>query len=531
MKLKSAVPLLLMGLAVAMPPDLAAQASKTRSSKTKTTKTAVSKTKKLKAAAPKKSVDAKAPRTSAEAKRRQEDTQKEIKLTEKQIQENDLKIKRGLSDLAAINAQVSDSKAKIAATHRKIQEINSNIAGLESQIQENRDQLQTLREQYLKAVNNMRVNRKGQSTLAFIFSARNFSQALRRARYLRQFSDWKEKQSALIADKSARLAADHAALAQAKVSEDRTLRLQRVQEDSLRVRQGRQDAVIADLRSNGAALKGHLARKQEEANRLRNQISALIAEEQRRAEEAERARKAEEQRRAKEQRRAEEAEKAREAERQRLAMAAEEGKKQETAPKGKEKPAAKDKKADKAAKDKKTAGDNEKFAQARKRTPRSESPAPANSTATAKSSATASNTASASGFAAMRGKLPRPVSGPFRVTSPFGRQSLPDLPDVKYDNPGIDVAVSAGAPVQAVYAGKVSGVYMLPGFHTVVIVNHGGYYTVYGNIGTASVKVGDQVKAGQRLGTVAPDEGNGGGSLHFEVWKNREKLNPADWLG
>lgn len=526
MKLKSAVPLLLMGLAVAMPPDLAAQTSKTRSSKTKTTKTAASKQKKQKAAAPKKSVDAKAPRTlpkaprtAAEAKRRQEDTQKEIKLTEKQIQENDLKIKRGLSDLAAINAQVSDSKAKIAATHRKIQEINSNIAGLESQIQENRDQLQTLREQYLKAVNNMRVNRKGQSTLAFIFSARNFSQALRRARYLRQFSDWKEKQSALIADKSARLAADHAALAQAKVSEDRTLRLQRVQEDSLRVRQGRQDAVIAGLRSNGAALKGHLARKQEEANRLRNQISALIAEEQRRAEEAERAR------------RAEEAEKAREAERQRLAMAAEEGKKQEATSKGKDKSTAKDKKADKAAKDKKTAGDNEKFAQARKRTPRSESPAPVNSTATAKSSTTASNTASASGFAAMRGKLPRPVSGPFRVTSPFGRQSLPDLPDVKYDNPGIDVAVSAGATVQAVYAGKVSGVYMLPGFHTVVIVNHGGYYTVYGNIGTASVKVGDQVKAGQRLGTVAPDEGNGGGSLHFEVWKNREKLNPADWLG
>lgn len=526
MKLKSAVTLLLMGLAVAMPPDLAAQTSKTRSSKTKTTKTAASKQKKQKAAAPKKSVDAKAPRTlpkaprtAAEAKRRQEDTQKEIKLTEKQIQENDLKIKRGLSDLAAINAQVSDSKAKIAATHRKIQEINSNIAGLESQIQENRDQLQTLREQYLKAVNNMRVNRKGQSTLAFIFSARNFSQALRRARYLRQFSDWKEKQSALIADKSARLAADHAALAQAKVSEDRTLRLQRVQEDSLRVRQGRQDAVIANLRSNGAALKGHLARKQEEANRLRNQISALIAEEQRRAEEAERAR------------RAEEAEKAREAERQRLAMAAEEGKKLEATSKGKDKSTAKDKKADKAAKDKKTAGDNEKFAQARKRTPRSESPAPANGTATAKSSATASNTASASGFAAMRGKLPRPVSGPFRVTSPFGRQSLPDLPDVKYDNPGIDVAVSAGATVQAVYAGKVSGVYMLPGFHTVVIVNHGGYYTVYGNIGTASVKVGDQVKAGQRLGTVAPDEGNGGGSLHFEVWKNREKLNPADWLG
>lgn len=131
----------------------------------------------------------------------------------------------------------------------------------------------------------------------------------------------------------------------------------------------------------------------------------------------------------------------------------------------------------------------------------------------------------------MRGALPRPVSGGFRITSPFGRHSLPDLPDVTYDNPGIDVEVDAGAAAKAVYQGKVSGVYMIPGFATVVIVNHGDYYTVYGNIASSTVKVGDSVKQGQTLGNVAADSDNPGHStLHFEVWKGREKLNPSSWI-
>ncbi len=131
----------------------------------------------------------------------------------------------------------------------------------------------------------------------------------------------------------------------------------------------------------------------------------------------------------------------------------------------------------------------------------------------------------------MKGNLPRPVSGSFKVTSRFGRQSLPELPDIVYDNPGIDAEVASGASALAVYGGKVSGVYMIPGYNTVVIVNHGSYYTVYGNISSPAVKVGDQVKAGQGLGSLAPDEDNHSrSSIHFEVWRNREKLNPLEWI-
>ena len=131
----------------------------------------------------------------------------------------------------------------------------------------------------------------------------------------------------------------------------------------------------------------------------------------------------------------------------------------------------------------------------------------------------------------MRGSLPHPAAGEFHITSQFGKHALPDLPDVTYDNPGIDARVAAGTQALAVHAGTVSGVYMIPGFSTVVIVNHGDYYTVYGNIASAAVKIGDRVKSGQALGKLTIDPDNPGHSeIHFEVWKGREKLNPQSWI-
>ena len=178
----------------------------------------------------------------------------------------------------------------------------------------------------------------------------------------------------------------------------------------------------------------------------------------------------------------------------------------------------------------KSSGD---YASARQRKPRSEKPAPAKTPSKASTPAKAQPAAAADAgsFEKMRGSLPRPVSGAFRITSPFGRHSLPELPDVVYDNPGIDAQTSAGASAQAVYGGKVSGVYVIPGFSTVVIVNHGNYYTVYGNIASPAVKVGDSVKQGQNLGKLAVDEDDSSHSaIHFEVWRNRDKLNPSEWI-
>ena len=499
------------------------------------------------------------PETSADVKRRQEATQKEIKLTEEQIKENERSVKAGLSALGKLEGDISTSKNKIAATTKQINTLNGQISGLEKSITANEAELEKMRGEYLKALKKMRLSRKKNSGLAFIFASENFNQALRRMRYLRQFSEWKDRQTAAISSKNAQLMSEKESLGKAKSEHDAALKRQQAEQTALSRQYAQQDALVADLKKNGTALKSHLSKKQAEANELRNRIASLIAEEERKAAEEkarqEAARKAEEERIAKEaaakaaaEKAAAEkaAEEAAAKEKELLAanskQSGKDAKQAEKDAKQAEKEAKKKadeekKKADKERKRKQKDNkqkDNKKeterkepekkapveYADARKRTPRG-----------GETSSKSAASLGSGNFGGMKGSLPKPVSGAFRVTSRFGRQSLPDLPDVMYDNPGIDAEVSPGASALAVYGGKVSGVYMLPGYNTVVIVNHGNYYTVYGNIATASVKVGDNVTAGQGLGRLAADEDDSShSSIHFEVWRNREKLNPLDWI-
>ena len=108
---------------------------------------------------------------------------------------------------------------------------------------------------------------------------------------------------------------------------------------------------------------------------------------------------------------------------------------------------------------------------------------------------------------------------------------MPEMPEVVYDNPGIDAEVQTGSAVKAVCRGKVSGVYKVAGYGNVVIVNHGEYYTVYGNLSSVSVSAGSSVNSGQTVGTAGADpDDSRRGSVHFEVWKGREKQNPAAWI-
>ena len=532
--------------------------------------------------------------TSADVKKLQEATHKEIKQTEQQIRENEQKVKSSLNELGKIQDEIGVSKNKISATSIQINTLTGRISGLEKGISDNEKELQRLRDEYLKAVKKMRLARGGNSALSFIFSSDNFSQALRRMRYLRQFSEWKERQSGVIDSTTVKLRSQREDLSKIKREQSEVLKQQQKDQALLQEQYTKQDAIVAGLRQNGTALKSHLSKKQAEANQLNIRIANLIAEEQRRAEEA---RLAEERRKAEEARKAaaekarkeaeekarREAEEARKAEERRLAEAKAAAEKAAAEHAAAEKVAKEKQMADKAANEKaaqakaaaekaaakkaelerkakenaakeiaakekaaKEKAEKEKdqataksFANARKRTPRADGQVAPAATKVEKSSNTAAGSksvAKSSGkqggdFAAMKGSLPRPVAGAFRVKSRFGRQSLPDLPDIVYDNPGIDAEVASGAAAAAVFGGKVSGVYMIPGYNTVVIVNHGSYYTVYGNISSPSVKVGDSVSTGQKLGVLAPDEDSQGhSSIHFEVWRNREKLNPLEWI-
>lgn len=479
--------------------------SKSKSSKKSSSKKSTSKKK----SGGKSSSKTKSPTTSADAKKQQQKAQQEIKLTKQQIEENERLVKKSLNDLNSIKSDISVSEKQISQLTGKISKLNEQLISLNAQIVDNEKKLTTLRDKYLKVVKKMRLVKGNTDGLTFIFASKSFSQAYRRLRYLREFSKWRENQVAEISKVQAELKQQHEALLATKSELDKVVEIEQQAKAKLLTQKSKQDVLVADLQRNGIALNSHLKKKQQEVNNLQNRIADLIAAEQRAAEE--KRRKEEEQRRLAEEKAQKEAEAKKEAERQK----ANEAKKTK---------AEEDKVKDKKKKDKGGESADKKdrsYADARKRKERDKS----------SKGSTKSASQDESSFEKMKGNLPRPVSGAFKVVVPFGRHSLPDLPSVEYDNPGIDAEVAPGSSAMAVYAGEVSGVYLLKGFDAVVIVNHGSYYTVYGNIATPIVKVGDKVKTGQALGKLFTDASDNNRTvIHFEVWKGREKQNPMLWI-
>lgn len=86
-------------------------------------------------------------------------------------------------------------------------------------------------------------------------------------------------------------------------------------------------------------------------------------------------------------------------------------------------------------------------------------------------------------------------------------------------NNGVNIAAPRGTPVVASAAGRVAyvGSDLAGQGLTVLIVHRDGWRTVYGHLGSASVRDGDDVRAGQQIGTVGETAGDGRPSMHFET--------------
>jgi len=131
-------------------------------------------------------------------------------------------------------------------------------------------------------------------------------------------------------------------------------------------------------------------------------------------------------------------------------------------------------------------------------------------------------------FAKNKGKLPWPLKQGV-ITERFGVHNHPVYTNLKLpDNPGITFSTTRGADVYCVFDGEVRKIIVMPGYNQCVLVQHGEYFTLYCKIGKVSVKSGQKVKTGDKLGTLETD-GNAS-SLHFQLWKGTDKQNPESWL-
>lgn len=131
-------------------------------------------------------------------------------------------------------------------------------------------------------------------------------------------------------------------------------------------------------------------------------------------------------------------------------------------------------------------------------------------------------------FATKKGKLSWPVNSR-TISKKFGKTRNPIYGTVT-EHLGVNIVTEPGTEVFAVADGYVFTISPISGFGDVVFVNHGGYYTAYGNLGKIEVSKNQIIREGERIGLSGGANSPLGENIFFMVRKERINLNPQDWL-
>lgn len=401
-----------------------------------------------------------------ELEQKRGDLQKQIAETESLLNTTRKDVGSQLNGLAALTGQIEERKRYIVAMNQDVEAIDRELSALQRQLNRLQRDLKEKKNKYEASVQYLYKNRSIEEKLMFIFSAENLAQTYRRLRYVREYATYQRLQGQEIQKKQKQVEDKKKELTQVKAAKENLLKEREQEKSKLEQEEKQQRALVDSLKKKQKGLQNAIAKKRREANELNTRIDRLIAQE------IEKAR-----------RRAQE-------EAKREAAARKKQQKVQTA----------------------TATHSSKAA-------------PLESFSMNKADRELSGS-----FAGNKGRLPMPITGPYMITSHYGQYAVAGLRNVKLDNKGIDIQGKPGAQARAVFDGRVAAVFKLNGLFN-VLVRHGAYISVYCNLSVASVKSGDMVKTRQPLGTIFSDgTDNGRTVLHFQLRKEKEKLNPEPWL-
>jgi len=407
--------------------------------------------------------------TESQLRRKKEAIQREIEQLQKNLNKTASGKKLTIQQINTINAQIRLRQDKIGT-------INSEIKNLDNQISQNTNtvhtlqgQLGDLKKEYAGMIRFAQRNRNSYDKMMFIFASKDFNQAYKRIKYLQQFSQYRKKQAGYIENTQQDLNGKIKVLDKTLKEKSDLLKEQERERERLSKDKSKQSVELNKLSKDEKQFKQDITSRKKQQAQIDRAISAAI---QRAIEEARR-------------------------------KAAEEARRK--------------------------AAEEARIAAAKAKAENKPAPAtPATPTAKAKSTgelltATPETARLSAGFENNRGRLPWPVATG-TITERFG---LHKLDQASYTNDGVDITTTDGAAVRAVFAGKVAAVQVMMG-RTVVLINHGEYFTVYQNLKSVSVSVGNSVDTKQTIGVVA----NTGDDavLKFQIRRGQAALNPEAWI-
>jgi murein DD-endopeptidase MepM/ murein hydrolase activator NlpD len=125
-----------------------------------------------------------------------------------------------------------------------------------------------------------------------------------------------------------------------------------------------------------------------------------------------------------------------------------------------------------------------------------------------------------------------PIASPLVLVAPLDVPSTDGFgPRGNRFHTGVDFPAPTGTPVAAAGSGRITFAGWYPGYGNLVSVAHGsGVRTLYAHLSAFTVKLGDRVSAGARVGLVGSTGESTGPHLHFEVRVRGAAVDPLTAL-
>jgi septal ring factor EnvC (AmiA/AmiB activator) len=422
-----------------------------------------------------------------------------------------------MSQLRALQAKLDARLRLINNINQEMQAISGSIKTSTQEVGNLRENLEVLKLRYAQSVRYAYSSRSSSTMLAFLFSSTDYNDAVRRLKYLKRYRDYRQRQAEEIRLTQERIQHKIGALNSEKAEKDQLLSAEEEQRRVLQQETAETNNVVKELKTREKQLITDIEKNRKAAKQVERAVAAIIAreiEEQRRKAQEEARRQA-----------AAEAARIKAEEQRRATTANTYGGVKLATGSGTREP-------DNAG----SAGGS----QPHTATPAATKPSVAAASPVSRPKHTVSDLdlrltpeaqALSNSFAANRGRLPWPVERG-TITGYFGLHKHP-VANVMIDNNGIDIQTSTSATVRAVFEGKVTGIFYVPGSGQNVLITHGDYFTVYANLASVSVSKGQTVQTKQSIGTVGNNE-EGLPMINFQIWKSAakgsNKLNPAQWI-
>ncbi len=125
-------------------------------------------------------------------------------------------------------------------------------------------------------------------------------------------------------------------------------------------------------------------------------------------------------------------------------------------------------------------------------------------------------------------------TGVYKLSSSYGEQKHPISGEMRFHR-AVDLAAKTGTPVYAAAAGTITKVVtdIEPGNGSgryIEVQHNNGFFTRYTQLHKVSVQEGQTVQKGKEMGQVGSSGLSTGPHLHFEMWKDGQHVNPADYI-